>query len=620
MSYKQLGCSIGFVLIAALAVAATDDGRENPAVAADPNSSKFISVFDGHDNDEHDEECIYAQFHYFDSLPHTLSFYRLDATHSGHNVDPDIAISNNAFVAAWTSNDSSDEGIKARVFDPNANALTSELIVNSITAGKQCQPAVALDGQGRFLVAWADGAAGSRTVSGRFFTVSGTPLTAEFTIASSGDNFSPAAAVDPNGVFTVAWSAKPVNASTYRVGFRQYNPDASPKTAAVWVAQNLVNVPAAGVAMNRDRTLAIVWDGHSLDAAQTDIFAQLFDPNAVPRTAPFRVNTFLAGRQEKPSVSLTESGSVIVWQSENSDGNDDGICGRKYDPNGLPMQHNGLATHDEFAVNLFVYRKQHKPDVAMNADGQFFTAWQHEAHNCWFDGRDMYCEYPHEIRTQLGPVPRSSPISGIYSGDLSGNGFTDLADLIWLAEHWLQWDFRRDIPDADIYPDGHTDMIDFYYMAENWMQCWQPPLPPEMMEYYHQNRLIVCSSQLRAIATSIYVYCNDFDDRFPSTLEILASENYLETPWPDEMFQCPAVCPHTQYSDYVYRGNDLRGSDPSDMVVLYDRQNNHPGGKRNVSFADGHVQTMTKAAFLAAIEQDNAYRRTSPRLEEKPVE
>lgn len=612
MLYMQRICSIGLVLFTAVTAAAHNDGWENPAVVACPDSPNFISVFDGHDNDWNDEECIYAQFHYFDNFAHTLKFYRLDSLHSGHNADPDIAINKEAFVVAWTSNDSDDEGIKARVFDPNVNPLTPEIAVNSITAGRQCRPAVALDGHGRFLVVWTGGAEGGRKVFGRFFDLSGLPLCGEFVVASSGDNFSPSAAVDPNGLFTVAWSSKPAGVSTYHVAFRQYNPEGTARTSPVWVAQNLVNVPAPAAAMNTDRRLVIAWDAHSSDAAQTDIYVCLYDPNAMAQSPPLLVNTFQSGRQENPSVSLADSGNfVIVWQSENSDGDDFGICGRTFDPNGLPTQ-------DEFAVNLFIYRKQHRPDVAMNADGQFFTVWQHEAQNCRLDRREIECVYSHEIRTQHGPKPL--PSSGMYSGDLSGNGYIDLADLSWLADHWLQWNCRWDIPDADIYPDGHTDFMDFFYLAENWQQCYQPPIPPELMEYNHQNRLILCSTRLRAIATSIALYSNDNSGDFPPTLQALAAENYFGTPWPDEMFACPAVCPHPQYSDYVYRGTDLDDTASAYMIVLYDRQNNHPGGRRNVAFADGHVQTMTEAEFLAAIELDNAFRRANPRLQEKPVE
>ncbi|MEN6306837.1 MAG: hypothetical protein ABFD91_03700, partial [Anaerohalosphaeraceae bacterium] len=475
------------------------------------------------------------------------------------------------------------------------------------------EPAIALDTQGRFMIVWSSGNSGNRAVMGRFFDVSSSPLSLEFTIASSGDNFSPSAAVDPNGLFIVAWSSKPAGSSTYSIAFRQYNPNGIPKTAAVLVAQNLVNIPVASVSMNRDCNLVVAWDGHAQDAAQADIYARLYDPNAIARTAPFRVNTFMTGRQERPSISLSDSGNaVVVWQSENSDGNDYGICGRKIDPNGMPFE------DTEFAINRFVYRKQHNADVAMNANNQFFTAWQHEDQRCWMDGRDLYCEYPHVIQIQLGPKPLSY---GTYSGDLSGNGMIDMADLSWIAENWLQWDFRYDIPTADVYPDGHIDIADFYLVACHWMQCYQSLIPPEIIEYYYQNRLIVCTTRLKRIAVAISIYANDNNNKFPSTLNVLIEQNdYFDTPWPEEVFQCPGVCPHLQFSDYVYRGNDLRGSDPSYMVVVYDRQNNHLGGKRNAAFADGHVQTMTEAEFLAAIEIDNAYRRPNTRLEEKPVE
>jgi hypothetical protein len=190
----------------------------------------------------------------------------------------------------------------------------------------------------------------------------------------------------------------------------------------------------------------------------------------------------------------------------------------------------------------------------------------------------------------------------MYSGDLSGNGYIDLAALKWLAEHWLQWNFRWDIPDADIYPDGHTDFMDFFYLAESWQQCYQPSIPPELMEYYHQNRLVLCSTRLRAIATSIALYSNDNSGDFPPTLQALAAENYFGTPWPDEMFACPAVCPHPQYSDYVYRGTDLDDTASAYMIVLYDRQNNHPAAGEMSRLQMVMCKQCPKAEFLAAID------------------
>ncbi|MEN6309648.1 MAG: hypothetical protein ABFD91_18015, partial [Anaerohalosphaeraceae bacterium] len=146
MPYRQLICKVLFALITPIGSAAiVDDGNENPAVSIKPNSQGFINVFNGHDYEWDDEECISARIYYFDGLSHEMNLYRLDTTHNGHNTDPDIAANNNTLAVTWTSNDISDEGIKARVFDPNINPLTPEFAVNSTTSGKQCEPAIALD-------------------------------------------------------------------------------------------------------------------------------------------------------------------------------------------------------------------------------------------------------------------------------------------------------------------------------------------------------------------------------------------------------------------------------------------------------------------------------------------
>jgi prepilin-type processing-associated H-X9-DG protein len=607
MFNRQLCCVVFLTLMIVCTAGYAADGEENPSVVADPNSHNFIVVFNGHDNEWNDEECIYARIYYFDNLPHELIFHRIDSTHGGHNVDPDIAINPRNIVVAWTSSDGDDEGIKARVFDLNIYPVTNELAVNSTTAGKQCEPAAALDDKGRFMIVWTSGQAGSRIVKGRLFKVSGSPLTSEFAISTTGDNFTPSVAVDPNGLFSVAWSVQPAGSSQYSVAYRQYNSNGTPRTAVLWVAQNLSGIPAASVDMNQSRDLIIAWNGE-----QTDIYARLYDPNNNPKTSQLLVNTFQTGKQEKPSVSLSDSGMfVVVWQSENSDGSDYGICGRQYDPNHVPVG-------QEFPINLYAYRKQHTPDVTMDPNDNFFTVWQYEAEYCWLDGRDYICEYPHAIGYGLGPKPEPTNLS--FNGDISGNGYVDLNDLSYFAGQWLKWGGAIGVPQADPYPDGHRDMTDFYIIARDWQSCYQPPYPPELMYYYHLNRLSACSTQLRGLANSIMIYANDNYGDFPPTLQVLMQENYMNDPWPDEMFMCPAVCPHTQSSDYIYRGNDLDDSKPSYMIILYDRQTNHSIGKRNVAFVDGHVQTMTESEFLAAIEQDNAFRRTHPPLQEKPAE
>lgn len=77
--------------------------------------------------------------------------------HRPHNqFAPRIAALGGARLVAWTSygQDGSREGIYGRLvgqFGP----LGDEFLVNSTTVGPQLEPAVAADGDGRFLVAWA---------------------------------------------------------------------------------------------------------------------------------------------------------------------------------------------------------------------------------------------------------------------------------------------------------------------------------------------------------------------------------------------------------------------------------------------------------------------------------
>ena len=60
------------------------------------------------------------------------------------------------FVVVWSSylQDGSSNGIFARRFDPNCSPLGEEIPINTITAGNQTEPAVAMDAAAGFVVAW----------------------------------------------------------------------------------------------------------------------------------------------------------------------------------------------------------------------------------------------------------------------------------------------------------------------------------------------------------------------------------------------------------------------------------------------------------------------------------
>jgi hypothetical protein len=85
-------------------------------------------------------------------------------------------------------------------------------------------------------------------------------------------------------------------------------------------------------------------------------------------TTAFRVNTFREENQEFPAVAMDSNGNfVVVWAGYGPAGYD--IYARLYD-----AQHNPLG--DQFFVNDSATDLADRPDVGMDAEGNFVVVWQ----------------------------------------------------------------------------------------------------------------------------------------------------------------------------------------------------------------------------------------------------
>jgi len=126
-------------------------------------------------------------------------------------------------------------------------------------------------------------------------------------------------------------------------------------------------------------------------------------------------------------------------------------------------------------------------------------------------------------------------------------------------------------------------------------------LMPALGKAREQARKTVCLSNMRQILLSIMMYQEDNDGKMPANLEILSTD-YMES----KTLICPSV--NKGVDSYVYHGADLdkfnQMSELSSRVLIHDKRGNHPGGERNVGFADGHVERVSEAAFQGMIEED----------------
>ena len=92
----------------------------------------------------------------------------------------------------------------------------------------------------------------------------------------------------------------------------------------------------------------------------------------VPLGNEFRINTTTAGDQDKPDVAMDAGGNfVVVWESPKEIVSCDApdIYMQRYFANGTP---NG----GEVKVNSYTAGPQAKPKVAMDNSGNFVVVWE----------------------------------------------------------------------------------------------------------------------------------------------------------------------------------------------------------------------------------------------------
>ncbi len=569
-----------------------------PVVAIDPNSQRYVFVWQDFDNQDSDNLSIYASIFDYDQRWIVIR----QGIEDQYGVDcntPAISInSHSKFVTAWSSPDSDENGIYARLMNIDANSLTEVFPVNDITVGQQLNPQVAMNDQGRIAAVWTSGQDYQWKIAGRLFDDIGHPLGSEFDVTTEPNSISPKVAMHSDGSFAVTWITQS-GLSEYKLGLQIFDPNGDPEPNAVYIQETNYELASPDIDMMSDGSMIVVWGAAPSVVTDSEIYAQRFDLNGNALTSVFIVNEYSFGRQELPSVSVSQDDDfIIVWQSEEADGNDFGICGRKYTPD-------ATAYDSEFTINTYYYRKQHHPDVAYNGGDNFLAAWIHDEQLCWDDYGETVCRDTPHVHAQAGLKPYLS--CSCQGTDLTSDGYIDFNDLIALAEKWLTWhsDFSH-IGNAD----GQIDMADFTGLNFYLNTCCKD-LHPSIAEAYKPY----CQARLRNIGISIILYQNQNRDQNPPDLDTLI----LETDLSPEKLTCPLDCPDIDGESYAYRGADLNASAHSDLILAYDKYENHGDQSRNVLFANCRVETMTEAEFQAAIDWDNEYRRNTYNLAEKPV-
>jgi hypothetical protein len=291
--------------------------------------------------------------------------------------EPAVALdADGDFVVAWTTylQDGQGNGVAARRFNSAGAAQGLDFQVNLTTANTQRRPAVAADADGDFAIAWdsanQDGQFGG--VLARRFDSSGAAQSGELAVNEHtlGAQIAPAIGMDFDGDFVVAWESFGQDAlNTYGVFGRRFDSTGSALGGELRVSlydQN--HQRSAALAMASAGDFVVTWQSAYQDGSSTGVFGRRFTPSGLGLLSEFQVNAFTTSVQGVPAVAADDDRDfVVAWQSFGQDGNNLGVFAQRFI--GLD------AIGDNFLVNTYTFENQSRPVLAMNADGAFAVAW-----------------------------------------------------------------------------------------------------------------------------------------------------------------------------------------------------------------------------------------------------
>lgn len=172
-----------------------------------------------------------------------------------------------------------------------------------------------------------------------------------------------------NGNFMLTWRKS--NAGGDReIASRLFDPSLSPLSTVITISESaLSNFPKSAIAPVNGGGAIATWETN--DQGDGEVFLQVLDATGAKVGANIQVNQNAVGAQTHPQIAPLANGNVIVvYDSDDIDGNGRGIAGRVFSGTGAPIT-------EEFVVNAVNTSDwQLRPDVVGLKDGSFVVSWE----------------------------------------------------------------------------------------------------------------------------------------------------------------------------------------------------------------------------------------------------
>ncbi|MBN2029142.1 chitobiase/beta-hexosaminidase C-terminal domain-containing protein [bacterium] len=334
-----------------------------PHVGTD-GSGHFIIVWS---DDCTGDKNIYCQAYTNDGSALGGNFRVNDDTGSGEQNAPVIAVNHSGnFVIVWVDERSATPHLYGQRYSSGGAALGVNFKVN--TAGWIQDPSIAMDSNGNFIIAWTDWRNGNADIYFQHYNSNGSPVgmnTRVNTDTESAWQGNAAVAIDGNGNFVIAWADTRNGSSDYDIYCQRYNSSGAPLWGNFPVNDDtgihLSHWPA--VAYDDEGNFIITWTDNRIYQNANDIYFRRYDNNGSALSNNIIVNDDGTGfNQMYPSIAFTGDGYfVIAWEDKRSGASDSekDIYGQVYDVK-------GTACGNNFKINTDTEKNiQTLPDIGL---------------------------------------------------------------------------------------------------------------------------------------------------------------------------------------------------------------------------------------------------------------
>lgn len=293
--YDAAGTALG----GAFQVNTSGGENKKPSVSAAADGS-FVVAWEA-DGD------IYARR--YDAAGSALSGEFKVNSSSGDHEDPSISVATDgSFVIVWSDDE---DDIFARRYDASGNALGGQFQVSS--GGQENEkPSVAVAADGSFVIAWKYKSGSNKDVYARRYDASGTALANQFKLNTSGqENKDPVIAIAADGSFVAVWKKK--NGGNKDIYARLYDASGSPVSGEFKINTSGGEQKDPSVAMAADGTFVVTWRSKTAGS----IIARSYNASGTASSGETTVNT-TSGDLKNPSIGMNANGQyVIVWADDN---------------------------------------------------------------------------------------------------------------------------------------------------------------------------------------------------------------------------------------------------------------------------------------------------------------